>query len=102
MRPTDRRKKKGVIMGSFEEVIEAALALSRQERAKLVDAVRASLDHDELPFDPSWLAEIRRRSAEYKAGKVKTIPWEQVRDRARRRARAEAKKRANKRAATDG
>ena len=39
---------------------------------------------DFRPCD-SDLAEIKRRWAEYEAGKVKAIPWEEVRDEMRRR-----------------
>ena len=31
------------------------------------------------PLSDEWLAEIQRRSAEYDAGSVQPIPWEQVR-----------------------
>ena len=31
------------------------------------------------PLNDEWLAEINRRSAEYDAGLVNTIPWEQIR-----------------------
>lgn len=38
------------------------------------------------PLSDEWLAEIQRPSAEYDAGLVQPIPWEQVRADALRRA----------------
>jgi hypothetical protein len=40
---------------------------------------------EDLPFDPSWLDEIRRRSDEVEAGAVPLESWPAVRDRVRRR-----------------
>jgi putative addiction module component (TIGR02574 family) len=68
-----------------EHVLQAALALPEEERLDLVDAILASLGHEsELPFDPSVLIEIDRRSAEIETGSVQTTPWTTVRERVRR------------------
>ena len=68
-----------------EELLQAALALSRGEQLQLVDALLAAVNERGLrPFDDSWLAEIQRRSAEFDAGTVKPIPWAEVKERARR------------------
>jgi putative addiction module component (TIGR02574 family) len=70
-----------------EQLLQAALALSDEDQLQLVAALNAAVDERGLrPFDDSWLAEIQRRSAEYDAGTVKPLPWEEVKERARREA----------------
>ena len=65
---------------------QSALALPEAERLELVEALPASRDSsNEPPFDPAWLSEIRRRSAEIDAGTVRLDPWPVVRDRVRQR-----------------
>jgi putative addiction module component (TIGR02574 family) len=67
-----------------EHVLQTALALPAAEQVELIEALIAELDQtDPQPLDETWMAEIRRRSAEYDAGKVTPIPWAVVRDRAR-------------------
>lgn len=69
-----------------EQLLQAALALPEGERLELVEALLASQDQSSaLPFDPAWLSEIRRRSAEIEAGTVQLTPWPVVRERVRRR-----------------
>lgn len=70
-----------------EEFLSVALTLSEGDRLELADALMASLEaEDQPPFDDSWRAVIRRRSAELRSGKVKPVPWEEVKRRARERA----------------
>ncbi|MBI4556226.1 MAG: addiction module protein [Candidatus Hydrogenedentes bacterium] len=65
-----------------EAVLKEALGLPEQERAEIAGALLESL---EPPLDPeidwAWRDEVARRVAQFEAGEVKTIPWEQVRDR---------------------
>lgn len=69
---------------TVEQVLQDALALPGPEQLELIDALIAAQDEaDPQPLDEKWLAEIKRRSAEYDAGKITPIPWEVVRDRAR-------------------
>jgi putative addiction module component (TIGR02574 family) len=69
-----------------EQLLQAALALPEDERLELVEALLASHDPSSgLPFDPSWLGEIQRRSAEIEAGTVQLTPWPVVRERVRQR-----------------
>jgi putative addiction module component (TIGR02574 family) len=69
-----------------EQLLQAALALPEDERLELVEALLASQDRSgELPFDPAWLSEIRRRSAEVESGTVPLTPWPVVRERVRQR-----------------
>jgi hypothetical protein len=68
-----------------EQLFQAALALPEEDRWELLDALLAAQDQaDRLPFDPAWLGEIRRRSAEVDAGAVPLTPWSVVRERVRR------------------
>ncbi len=71
---------------STEQIFQAALALPEEERLELAEALIASQARSgELPFDPAWLSEIQRRSAEIDAGAVELTPWPVVRERVRRR-----------------
>ena len=54
----------------------------------MIEALWDTIPDEAMPqISDEWLAEIQRRSAEYDAGKVQAIPWEQVRADALRRAR---------------
>ena len=69
-----------------QHLFQAALALPEEERLELVEALlSAQGSSDELPFDPAWLVEIQRRSAEIDSGTVQLAPWTLVRDRVRQR-----------------
>ncbi len=62
-----------------KEIEEEALRLSSHERALLVEHLIGSLEPDDDPdAERAWIEEAERRYREYKAGKVKTIPAEQV------------------------
>lgn len=62
-----------------KELEEEALRLSSHERALLVEHLIGSLEPDDDPdAERSWIEEAERRYQEYKTGKVKTIPAEQV------------------------
>ncbi len=58
------------------KVPEKALMLSTQERGMLIDRLIESLD--EGPSEEVWAGEIMRRVDDIRAGKIKTIPGEQV------------------------
>ena len=69
-----------------ERLLQDALALPEKERLELTEALLAAQEESsELPFDPSWLAEIQRRSAEVDAGTAQMTPWPVVRERVRQR-----------------
>lgn len=69
-----------------EQILQAALALPEEERQELVDALLVETTAASgLPFDPAWLGEIQRRSAEIDAGTARLTPWSVVRERVRRR-----------------
>ena len=63
----------------IKEIEKEALRLSPHERALLVEHLIGSLEPDDDPdAERSWIDEAERRYQEYKAGRVKTIPAEQV------------------------
>jgi putative addiction module component (TIGR02574 family) len=69
----------------IDQLLQSALALSDAEQLEFVAALNAAVEERGLrPFDDAWVSEIQRRSAEYDAGLVKTIPWEEVKRRGRR------------------
>ena len=62
-----------------KELEEEALRLNSHERALLVERLIGSLEPDDDPdAERSWFEEAERRYQEYKAGKVKTIPADEV------------------------
>jgi putative addiction module component (TIGR02574 family) len=66
----------------FRDVFRDATELSEDERAALAGLLIESLEGDPDPdVEAAWAAEIERRVAELDAGSVKTIPWEEVRQR---------------------
>ena len=72
----------------YDEVLQTARSLDEPERVRLVEELLGSLSPaDAAPLDDAWLAEIDRRSDELDAGTVATIPWQEVRQRARERAK---------------
>jgi putative addiction module component (TIGR02574 family) len=72
-------------MSDAKDVFAAALGLGAKERAELVEQLLLSLD-DEPEDDPaevaaSWDAEIKRRVEDLESGRLKTVPWSEVRER---------------------
>jgi putative addiction module component (TIGR02574 family) len=66
----------------FKDVFRDAAELSERDRATLAGLLIESLESEPDPeVEATWAAEIERRVAELDAGAVKTIPWEQVRQR---------------------
>ncbi len=60
-----------------EEIEAEALNLPPGERARLAEALIASLDED-AEIERAWADEVARRLAEIRAGKVELIPAEDV------------------------
>jgi putative addiction module component (TIGR02574 family) len=77
-------RREQIMSPSTEQVLQTALSLPPGEQIELIESLIAALDQtDPQPLDDASMAEIRRRSAEYDAGKVTPIPWSAVRQRAR-------------------
>ncbi len=63
-----------------EELYQKALDLDERERAALAARLIESLDTElEEGVEAAWLAEVERRMEELDSGKVRSIPWEEVR-----------------------
>ena len=60
------------------ELIEQALKLDPAGRLELVDRVLHSLDQPDPAIHQVWIEEAERRLAEYRAGKARGIPAEDV------------------------
>ena len=60
-----------------EQLENEAQSLPREERARLAEALIASLD-EEAEMERAWLAEAERRAAELDSGAVESIPAEGV------------------------
>ena len=67
------------MLGTFEEILRAALSLPPGQRAMLADHLLASLDNpNQRKIDAAWAEEIERRIREIDEGKVETIDGELV------------------------
>ena len=71
-----------------DEILGNALRQSVTDRARIAEALIASLD---VPADRdvelAWQREVDRRIEEIDSGAVTCLPWEEVRDRLYRNAR---------------
>lgn len=68
----------------IDDLFQKALALPPEARAELANTLLDSLDQTvDEEVDAAWRQEIVRRMDEITSGKVKTIPWQEVRQRAR-------------------
>ncbi len=67
-----------------QQLLATILALPEPERFALADALQEACEPPcpELKGE-AWLAEIRRRVAEAKAGRTEFIPWKVVRKQSR-------------------
>lgn len=66
-------------MSTYETLLVDASRLPVADRIQLFDAIWDTLPEDSLPpLSDEWAAEIQKRSAEYDAGGVQTVPWDQV------------------------
>lgn len=63
----------------FDEVSIAALQLSVEERAQLAGRLLLSLDEpSESEVESLWLEEAERRLKEFREGRVRSIPADEV------------------------
>jgi putative addiction module component (TIGR02574 family) len=67
-------------MPNDETLLADATGLPVADRIQLIEALWDTVPEDALPpLSAEWLTEIESRSAEYDAGSVAAVPWEQVR-----------------------
>ena len=73
---------------AVEELYAQASELTPSDRAELAGLLLESIeDSFDAGVEDAWAAEIERRMADYRAGRVKTIPWSEVRARLHRSGR---------------
>lgn len=74
-----------VMTRAVQELYEKASELTVPDRAELAGLLLESIEEpSDEGVEEAWAAEIERRMAEYRAGRVKTIPWSEVRARLHR------------------
>jgi len=62
---------------TVEKLLEQAMILPSEARARLADLLVESLDAADLgPIDKLWAAEAKRKRYEVRTGQVETIPGE--------------------------
>lgn len=67
------------------ELLKRALALPDTDRAELAGTLIASLEATaDENVEAAWQEEVARRAAELESGKIKTISWNDVQQKARR------------------
>jgi putative addiction module component (TIGR02574 family) len=74
-----------IMTRAVEELYEQASQLPEEDRAELAGKLLESIeDPPDDGLEEAWAAEIERRMADYRAGRVKTISWSEVRARLHR------------------
>jgi putative addiction module component (TIGR02574 family) len=63
----------------LRDLYEKATELPANERAELAGLLLESLEDRTTGLEDAWAKEIERRMSEYRAGRVKTISWQEVR-----------------------
>ena len=70
---------------AVEELYEKASELPLDERTELVGLLLQTIEGGaEEGVEEAWAGEIERRMAEYRAGRMQTTPWSEVRARLHR------------------
>jgi len=65
---------------AVRELYEQASGLSSKDHAELAGLLLESLeDAPVADTEQAWAIEIERRMAEYRAGRIKTLSWQEVR-----------------------
>lgn len=71
-----------------KELVQRGLALSNEERSRLVDLLLESLHEPPIAeVEEAWAVEVERRLADYDRGETPSIPAEDVFAKARKIAR---------------
>lgn len=69
---------------AVHELYEKASELPPEERAELAGLLLEGIEPADEGVEEAWAAEIERRMADFRDGKVRTIPWSEVRARLHR------------------
>jgi putative addiction module component (TIGR02574 family) len=70
----------GLVTREASEILDAALALSRAERAELAAILADSVGDGASPeqIQAAWLAEAKRRLAAYERGELEAVDYEDM------------------------
>lgn len=61
-----------------QAALDQVLRLSPEERAKVLNGIQDSLDPIDPDIEAAWVRVAESRRADYEAGRVQTIPLEDV------------------------
>lgn len=66
---------------AIQDLYERASELAPEDRAELAALLLESLEDDQPgeEIERAWAAEVERRMADYRAGGVKTVSWQDLR-----------------------
>ena len=74
-------------MPVFDDVLDAARALTPADRMRLVGVLWDDVSPSEWPLpSEEWVTEAQRRSDDFDGGRTSATPWAEVRVRARQQA----------------
>ena len=62
---------------AVEKVMQEALALPSEDRARVLEALRESLEPDEA-WEKAWATEVERRAKDLDEGLSRAVPAEEV------------------------
>lgn len=62
---------------AVEKIVQEALALPSEERARVLEALQESLQPDE-EWERAWATEVKRRAKDLDEGRSRAIPAEEV------------------------
>ena len=67
---------------TVETIIKNALEKSETDRARIAEVLISSLDETpDAEVEKAWQLEIASRILEVDSGKIKCLPWEEIRER---------------------
>jgi putative addiction module component (TIGR02574 family) len=71
------------VSDASKSILDTALALSSEERAELAEKLLESFEADDeqvdsAQIDAAWGREAQRRMADYRAGKIGSVPIEEI------------------------
>lgn len=61
-----------------KNIIENALSLSPAERLLIIETLSKSLSEPDQDIDKYWKEEVEQRYKAYISGKIKSIPYEEI------------------------
>ncbi|HEY4234953.1 MAG TPA: addiction module protein [Lacipirellulaceae bacterium] len=74
-------------MATVDDAFAIAQSLTPAEQIALISRIWEAVPKSEYRPSDADLAEVKRRCAEYDAGRMEAVPWEIVRDEVRKKLR---------------